>query len=85
MSSPYRHAVEALRERHEEVARVLDETDDTLAKLMTERMRLRIELDALESRLAAVRRPTVALIKMTEAAAPSHAKAHIGRGSSLLG
>jgi hypothetical protein len=52
MSSPYRHAVAALRERHDEVARMLGETDATLAKLSTERMRLRIELDSLEERLA---------------------------------
>ena len=56
MSSPYRHAVAVLDERREEVARTLGETDAALAELTTERMRLRIELDALEHRLAVVRR-----------------------------
>ena len=59
MSSPYRHAVGVLRERREEVARSLGETEVVLAKLSTERMRLRIELDALEQRLALVQRPSL--------------------------
>ena len=56
MSSPYRHALAVLDERREEVARTLGETDAALAELTTERMRLRIELDALEHRLTLIRR-----------------------------
>lgn len=59
MSSPYRHAVAALRERHEEALRALDETDAAIAILATKRMRLQIELDALAQRLEVARRSSL--------------------------
>jgi hypothetical protein len=78
MSSPYRHAVAVLRERREQVANDLGETDTVLAKLMTERMRLRIELDALEARLSAVRRSPLDASPETRALGAS------GRRGSVL-
>lgn len=79
MSSPYRQAVAALRERREEVARDLGETETVIEKLTTERGRLRIELDALEARLLAVRRPPL------EATAETRPiKARTWRGATVL-